>query len=69
MTLGHKFLKQTFDLTPNIGWHIDPFGHSRSQPYLFSLMGFDAWIFCRIDIEDQVIRLLNKQMEFVWHAQ
>ena len=27
MTIGHQFIKDTFGVTPNIGWHIDPFGH------------------------------------------
>jgi lysosomal alpha-mannosidase len=26
MTLGHQFLKKTFDYAPTVGWHIDPFG-------------------------------------------
>lgn len=33
-TLGHRFLKEEFDLTPRIGWQIDPFGHSAVQAYL-----------------------------------
>lgn len=33
-TLGHRFLKEEFDVTPRIGWQIDPFGHSAVQAYL-----------------------------------
>ena len=31
-------------------------------------MGFDAWLFCRIDIADLINRYLNQGMEMVWHA-
>lgn len=30
MSYGHRFLKKEFGVTPTIGWHIDPFGHSSS---------------------------------------
>lgn len=33
-TLGHRFLKEEFGVTPRIGWQIDPFGHSAVQAYL-----------------------------------
>jgi hypothetical protein len=33
-TLGHRYIKQQFDVTPRIGWQIDPFGHSAVQAYL-----------------------------------
>lgn len=33
-TLGHQFIKKEFDVTPRIGWQIDPFGHSAVQAYL-----------------------------------
>jgi alpha-mannosidase len=28
MMYGHQFLKDEFGITPTIGWHVDPFGHS-----------------------------------------
>ncbi|MCI19775.1 lysosomal alpha-mannosidase-like, partial [Trifolium medium] len=33
-TLGHRFIKDEFGITPRIGWQIDPFGHSAVQAYL-----------------------------------
>lgn len=33
-TLGHRFIKDQFNKTPNVGWQIDPFGHSAVQAYL-----------------------------------
>ena len=31
MTLGHKFILDNFNVTPTIGWQIDPFGHQNTQ--------------------------------------
>ena len=33
-TLGHRFIKEQFNVTPRAGWQIDPFGHSAVQAYL-----------------------------------
>lgn len=33
-TLGHRLIKTEFNVTPRIGWQIDPFGHSAAQAYL-----------------------------------
>lgn len=33
-TMGHRFIKEEFNVTPRIGWQIDPFGHSAVQAYL-----------------------------------
>ena len=42
-TLGHRFLLEQFDYVPRIGWQIDPFGHSATQPTLLGAeVGFDA---------------------------
>lgn len=35
-TLGHRYIKEQFNVTPRIGWQIDPFGHSAVQAYLLS---------------------------------
>lgn len=39
---GHKFLLEEFGVTPTVGWHIDPFGHSSAQAALFSRMGYES---------------------------
>jgi lysosomal alpha-mannosidase len=49
MTIGHKWLFETLQTRPSIGWHIDPFGHQSTNAALFSQMGFNAWFFARID--------------------
>ena len=36
MFLGHQYILNNFGVIPEIGWHIDPFGHTSSQAALFS---------------------------------
>lgn len=65
--LGHQFLRDEFNVTPRIGWQIDPFGHSATQGSLLSTgVGFDALYFARIDYEDYRKRIHNKDLEFLW---
>jgi lysosomal alpha-mannosidase len=68
MTLGHTFLKKEFNYVPRVGWHIDPFGHSATQASLFASMGFDSFIFGRIDHQDKDLRLKTKRMEMIWRG-
>ena len=49
MKLGHDFILREIGVTPRVGWHVDPFGHSTTNARLFSEMGFDGWFFSRID--------------------
>lgn len=66
MMLGHQFLMKEFGVKPRIGWHIDPFGHSNANPRLFADMGFEAWLFARLDHADRDERLEDKSMNFLW---
>lgn len=66
MMKGHAFVKQEFGVTPRIGWQIDPFGHSATNARLFAEMGFDAFMFARVDYEDKQQRLMDKSLEFIW---
>ncbi|TYJ42191.1 hypothetical protein E1A91_A03G071800v1 [Gossypium mustelinum] len=68
-TLGHRFIKQEFNITPRIGWQIDPFGHSAVQAYLLSAeVGFDSLFFARIDYQDRAKRKDEKSLEVVWRG-
>ncbi|XVF08603.1 hypothetical protein REPUB_Repub07fG0017200 [Reevesia pubescens] len=68
-TLGHQFIKQEFNVTPRIGWQIDPFGHSAVQAYLLSAeVGFDSLFFARIDYQDRAKRKDEKSLEVVWRG-
>jgi len=66
MTLGHQFLQQNFNYIPEIGWHIDPFGHANAQASMFAQMGFKAFFFGRIDYQDKQRRLDTGNMETLW---
>ena len=46
---------------------VDPFGHTSAQASLFSRMGFNGFIFARIDKDDHAQRLNNKTIEMIWH--
>ncbi|XP_011083026.1 probable alpha-mannosidase At5g13980 [Sesamum indicum] len=68
-TLGHKFIKEQFNVTPRIGWQIDPFGHSAVQAYLLGAeVGFDALFFGRIDYQDRAKRRDDKKLEVIWQG-
>ncbi|KAI4336391.1 hypothetical protein L6164_014924 [Bauhinia variegata] len=68
-TLGHKFIKEEFGVTPRIGWQIDPFGHSAVQAYLLGAeVGFDSLFFARIDYQDRAKRKDDKTLEVVWQG-
>lgn len=69
MTLGHRFIKNEFNQTVNVGWHIDPFGHSAPQARLFSEMGFDGWFIERIDWDDFARRHENGELEMIWRPE
>lgn len=64
--LGHRFVFNEFNYTPTVGWAIDPFGHSATQPYLLAQMGINMAIFERINHKDVEKRKLDGTMEFVW---
>uniref|UniRef100_A0A5B7A9H0 Alpha-mannosidase n=1 Tax=Davidia involucrata TaxID=16924 RepID=A0A5B7A9H0_DAVIN len=68
-TLGHRFIKEEFNVTPRIGWQIDPFGHSAVQAYLLGAeVGFDSFFFGRIDYQDRAKRKNEKSLEVIWRG-
>nr|XP_012569187.1 probable alpha-mannosidase At5g13980 [Cicer arietinum] len=68
-TLGHRFLKEEFGVTPRVGWQIDPFGHSAVQAYLLGAeVGFDSLFFGRIDYQDRTKRKKEKSLEVIWQG-
>ena len=66
MQAGHDFVTKEFGVRPRVGWQIDPFGHSNANARLFAEMGFDAFMFARLDYQDKVERLATQTMEWVW---
>lgn len=66
MRLGLLFLKEEFDFVPEIAWFIDPFGHSASNAYVLSKMGFKKIAIVRIDSTEKEQRKQKKSLEFYW---
>ena len=66
MTVGHRFILETFGVTPSKGWQIDPFGSSAATPTLFARMGFDATVTNRINFETKSLWQNSTSLEFVW---
>jgi lysosomal alpha-mannosidase len=66
MTVGLRWLKETFNYVPSVAWHIDPFGHHSSSASLFSQMGFNSFFFARIDYQDKEKRMDQKALEMIW---
>ncbi|MFS7935649.1 putative alpha-mannosidase [Helianthus anomalus] len=66
---GLVVVKDHFNVTPPIGWQIDPFGHSAVQAYLLGAeFGFDFVFFGRIDYQDRAKRKGDKRLEVVWRG-
>lgn len=66
-TVGATFLKQTFNVTPNIAWQLDPFGHSSTLAGLLSSgFGWEALFFARADYQEIEKRKQDLSLEMVW---
>ncbi|KDD73762.1 glycosyl hydrolase, partial [Helicosporidium sp. ATCC 50920] len=66
-TLGHSFLKETFGVTPRVGWQLDPFGHSATQAALLTgEAGYEAIFFGRTDYQELAARRAQGHLEFLW---
>ena len=66
MRIGLKFLKEEFNITPKIGWFIDPFGHSSATSHLLSQMNFEKIVLTRIDYLERKERIENHNLEFIY---
>ncbi|XP_068150676.1 lysosomal alpha-mannosidase-like [Drosophila tropicalis] len=69
-SVGLKYLSDSFGACgrPNIGWQIDPFGHSREMASIFAQMGFSGEFFARIDYIDKRKRMDDLSMEMIWQS-
>lgn len=66
MRIGLKFLKEEFNITPKIGWFIDPFGHSSATSHILSQMNFEKIVLTRIDYLEKKDRIENHNLEFIY---
>uniref|UniRef100_A0A8D8QN90 Alpha-mannosidase n=1 Tax=Cacopsylla melanoneura TaxID=428564 RepID=A0A8D8QN90_9HEMI len=69
-SLGLRLLNETFGRCglPRIGWQIDPFGHSKEMASMFAQMGYEGFMFARIDYQDHEKRKQEKGLQMLWEA-
>jgi hypothetical protein len=67
-TLGHRWLKNEFDVTPKSTWQIDPFGHSTFQASMMSapIAGYNSVLWARSDNQEIPARDARREEEFIW---
>ncbi|XP_063218201.1 lysosomal alpha-mannosidase-like [Bacillus rossius redtenbacheri] len=67
---GFKFLNDTFGPcgVPDVGWQIDPFGHSRETAAIMAAMGFQGTFLGRLDYQDYGLRKNLSNLEVLWRA-
>lgn len=63
---GHQWLRKNLNVTPTVGWSIDPFGHGSTMPYLLSESGFEGTIIQRIHYAWKQWFARHQNGDFVW---
>lgn len=68
LTEGHAWIRQHFNITPEIGWQIDPFGLSSFYPTMDAMMGFNAHVINRIHYQLKDQWKASKHLQFLWRC-
>lgn len=63
---GHQWLKNNLNVTPKVGWSIDPFGHGSTMPYLLSGSRFEGTIIQRIHYAWKQWFAQQMSGDFIW---
>ncbi|KAM7362836.1 alpha-Mannosidase class II b isoform 1-T2 [Cochliomyia hominivorax] len=63
---GHQWLKNNLNVTPTVGWSIDPFGHGSTVPYLLSGSNFEGTIIQRIHYAWKQWFARQQKGDFIW---
>ncbi|XP_052836776.1 alpha-mannosidase 2 isoform X1 [Drosophila gunungcola] len=63
---GHQWLKNNLNVTPKVGWSIDPFGHGSTVPYLLSGANFEGAIIQRIHYAWKQWFARQQSGDFIW---
>ncbi|EDV93410.1 alpha-mannosidase 2 [Drosophila grimshawi] len=63
---GHQWLKNNLNVTPKVGWSIDPFGHGSTVPYLLSGAQFEGAIIQRIHYAWKEWFARQQNGDFIW---
>ncbi|XP_055848547.1 alpha-mannosidase 2 isoform X2 [Episyrphus balteatus] len=63
---GHQWLRINLNVTPEVGWSIDPFGHGSTVPYLLSESDFEGTIIQRIHYAWKQWFAKHQSGDFLW---
>ncbi|XP_037942924.1 alpha-mannosidase 2x-like [Teleopsis dalmanni] len=63
---GHQWLRNNLNVTPTVGWSIDPFGHGSTVPYLLSGSNFEGAIIQRIHYAWKQWFARQQNGDFIW---
>lgn len=68
MMVGHRFILEEFgeEAIPRVGWHLDSFGHSKTNMRLLAELGYDSVFGARIDYKERKYRKEMHTREFIW---
>lgn len=63
---GHQWLKTNLNITPSVGWSIDPFGHGSTVPFLLSGADFEGTIIQRVHYSWKQWFAKHQSGDFMW---
>ena len=63
---GHDWLRRTFGVQPEVGWQIDPFGHTAASAAVHARAGFGALVINRIHHRIKSEWRHGRRLEYRW---
>ena len=65
---GREWLQNTFGVTPQYSWAIDPFGHSAGQAQVLKELGYKGMLIQRVHYAVKKQLAQKQQLEFQWQT-
>jgi len=65
---GREWLQNTFGVTPQYSWAIDPFGHSAGQAQVLKELGYKGMLIQRVHYAVKKQLAQKQQLEFRWQT-
>ena len=66
MVVARHWLLQEFGVHPDVGWQLDPFGHSASNARIFAEIGINALVFARMPYTQLMDWAHNQKKDVIW---
>ena len=66
LRLGNQFILKEFNVKPIVGWQLDPFGHSASMAYIYSILDYKYVVLDRIDFQLLNEKINKVNLEFIY---